>query len=358
MSYQHQLVAEIWKQLQERRDVPNILREVLGQHVYDCACLQLADKSVDSIEQCMRTVVWIKCIFDLQRSYLQATHGIHDSPPEISQWLLPVDTVFTVLIQLVSVKCRLFPSVDKTPKPFLKHRIFLFQSLLSGLRLLLLLLQSEDFERERLITLRQTIENAWNGSTFTETEAFWLLELFPNTTEAAQNPYGAWMAQETIDWEYMGVPKYKEGLVSSDRVSWSSQYTDEAKSTLSLNPMKLVSEVFKALKNREATWLQTYWLLFDLLWAMESAIVQLYVEASRSDSGRFGHATTFEDTQSTLLETRKILIAAIFRIPRSEKTFSRVCVHRSLTTSLLCWQILDSGAEVSDTSMSCRLDPY
>lgn len=129
-------------------------------------------------------------------------------------------------------------------------------------------------------------------------------------------------------------------------------HANQRQSTLSLNPMKLVTSIFAELKKGERTWLSTYWLLFDLLSTMESALVQLYIDASAaSKDGReeMHQAMTRDGTLGTLLDMRKILLDAVFRIPRSDQVFSRACVRGSLTTALMCWRVREHATEVSAT---------
>ena len=101
--------------------------------------------------------------------------------------------------------------------------------------------------------------------------------------------------------------------------------------------------MFAELKSRKSLmWFHVYWLLFDLLWVSESAVVQLHVNVSRSDN-----STATQRDLPVLLEMRRVLLQAIFRTPHSDPPFSRACIRGTLTTSLLCWNIVDNGAEVS-----------
>lgn len=208
----HQLVAAVWDLLEGRHDVANILREVVGQHVTDLAMLQLQEDLIAHIEPLMRIVAWIKTIFDLQRSYLQATTGADELHPYLAACLIPSDLVFSTLMYLIQVKSRLFPSGTMTIREFSKHRYFIAQTLLSGLRLLLL--RNECLSAEKKHNMERAINSVWQHPRLSPVEQFVVSELIPEAIDALRSSEPPGSHYASPDQHSSSIPTFTAGLVS------------------------------------------------------------------------------------------------------------------------------------------------
>lgn len=215
MSHQH--LAAVWDQLQGRHDVANILREIIGQHVADLAVLQLQEDLVAHVESLMRPVAWIKVIFDLQRAYLQATSGKENSA---SHGLLPSETVFSTLMYLIQVKSRLFPTQTLTIREFAKYRYFTGQTLLSGLRLLLLL--NEYLPASKKSNLERAVTAVWQHARLPESEQFLIFDLLPSAIDCIRTSRPDDDRDAPSGAVYNFLPTYAEGLVSTDRFRYET----------------------------------------------------------------------------------------------------------------------------------------
>ncbi|KAH7118008.1 hypothetical protein B0J11DRAFT_98340 [Dendryphion nanum] len=326
MSAQHKNLAEVWHLLQGRQDISNILRDIVGQ-----LSLDLTSREDDSriIEDATRRIIWIKTIFDLQRTYLNGNaKGLVGCPPYVLPYLLPAELLFSTILYLVNVKTKLFPSQAVVTRDFRRPRHILAQSLLSGLRLLLLrkeLLAAHDKRR-----LQASINAAWQHDRLQGIEGFIVSEIFAGALDlmnepTLESPY----AQE---WGNAKLPTWEEGLYP-----------------LSLRPETFVTALIHG--TMEEDWVDAYWVLYDCLWAVESAIVQRLVDLIR----RFNvvnHARVVIDADETLqhlCQAKTSLIISIFhRIP-GPMTPAPALLD-SLAITLLEWdEALDSFLSRQDS---------
>lgn len=176
LSMSHPLVAAVWEQL-GRHDVANILREIMGEHAAELAVLQVRSGLVSSIEPVTRMVFWVKAIFDLQRTYLQGVAGVADCHPYVVPYLLSSEMVYSTLMYLVRVKSELFPSTTATILEFAQYRYFLAQTLLAGVRVLLL--RGEGLLDEMKGNLEHAIRVAWNHPGLSNAEQYLVNNLLP-----------------------------------------------------------------------------------------------------------------------------------------------------------------------------------
>lgn len=93
----------------------------------------------------------------------------------------------------------------------------------------------------------------------------------------------------------------------------------------------------------EEDWIDAYWVLFDCLWAVESAITQRYVDMRRQ-SGVFGSSQAGVDTDEILEQlyhTRTSLITTVLHVPGPMRPPASLL--ESLAITLLDWnEDLDS----------------
>jgi hypothetical protein len=180
----HPLVAAVWEQLR-RRDITNILREIIGEHATELAIFQAEDASDAKVEHLMRSVFWIKAIFDLQRAYLQGLTNFDDGNQCSPPYQLPSEVVFSTLMYLVQVKPKLFPC-DKPANPELvRYRQSLALALLAGARLLLL--RGESIYYEMKFNLERAIRSAWQDPELPSAERFLVNNLLPKVIDSIES---------------------------------------------------------------------------------------------------------------------------------------------------------------------------
>lgn len=213
MSVQHRNLAEIWTTLEGRHDIANILREIIGQHSID-STLQ-GDES-GSAASCIQKIIWIKTIFDLQRCYLSGLQGgVAECPPYVSSCLLPSELLLSTLLYLVNVKTRLFPSqTTLMTREFIRPRHILAQTILSGLRLVLL--RKETVAAHDTRRLQSAINAAWQNDRLHGVERFIVLELYAEvlnfvSQESRENDHGN---PYITEWSNARLPTFAAGLVS------------------------------------------------------------------------------------------------------------------------------------------------
>jgi hypothetical protein len=210
MSIQHKNLAEIWLHLEGRHDVANIVREIIGQHSVQST---LQDSDSTDIEGTVQTIIWLKTIFDLQRCYLSGNAtGLAECPPYVLCGLLPSELIFSTIIYLISIKTRSFSShTTLMTREFTRPRHILAQTILSGLRLLLL--RKENLTAKDKRRLLDAINSAWRDDRLLGVERFVVSELFAEILNSLNetsrdNPYHR-------EWLSANLPTYAAGLVRS-----------------------------------------------------------------------------------------------------------------------------------------------
>jgi hypothetical protein len=218
MSLHHRKLAEVWTMLQGRHDTAAILREIIGQHSIDLA---LNDHGSTNSASSIQAIIWIKTIFDLQRCYLSGiANGVAECPPYVLSCLLPPELLLSSILYLVDAKTRLFPSQTTViTKEFTRPRQILAQTILSGLRLLLLRKESVAAHDKR--RLQKAINTAWPHDRLHGVERFIVSDLFAQildtitagdqgvTRDSGDNPY-------ITEWKNARLPTFGAGLVSYD----------------------------------------------------------------------------------------------------------------------------------------------
>lgn len=201
------MIAEVWEGLQNRNDISSVLREIIGQHTLDL--LHLKVTTFDSF----RPILWIKALFDLQRTYLQATAGAQDCPVP---GLLPTELIFSSLMYLLHVKTKLFPAVATPDQDWAVQRLLLAHTLLSGVRLLLL--RNEFIEPAEVKRLERALEAVWHEKNLPETEHFIISELLPEALDMDAPSEDQAGRDYATSLRQVGVPSFADGLVSLIRV--------------------------------------------------------------------------------------------------------------------------------------------
>ena len=165
----HPLVAAVWEQL-GRPDIANILREIIGEHAAQLAVSQVQNGLVANIGSLVRMVFWIKAVFDLQRSYLQGLTNVRDCHPSLLPYLLPSETIYSTLMYLIRVKSELLPMTTATVQDRGQYRYYLAETLLAGVRLLLL--RGDGLNAEMRSNLARAMKMAWQHPGLSSTEGY------------------------------------------------------------------------------------------------------------------------------------------------------------------------------------------
>ena len=85
---------------------------------------------------------------------------------------------------------------------------------------------------------------------------------------------------------------------------------------LESRPNELVIPVREASSHRD-NWFSRYWTLFDIAWTTEAALIQLFINSSRTGSGAHSSLLTLDDTNQLLI-TRMRVLDAIFGSQKME----------------------------------------
>ncbi|PKY08068.1 hypothetical protein P168DRAFT_323258 [Aspergillus campestris IBT 28561] len=271
----HPLVAAVWEQL-GRRDLANILREIIGQHAVDIAVLQAQDDQASKIEPLTRSVFWIKTIFDAQRTRLQELVTTHDVPTSNhSPYLLPSDAIFSTLMYLVQVKSKLFPCNKPVAPGLMCYRHFIAHTLLAGIRLLVL--RGDDISAEDKFNLERAMAAAWQHPDLTSAELFLINDLLPRA--GGKNP------------------PIIPGLERLDG-----------------NPETLITDLLTALIRSKTATLAPFCWLYDILCSAESALIQCHINwrhTSQLEGPSSPAADTIDDTLDQARNTRTKLVRTV-----------------------------------------------
>ncbi|KAL2065947.1 hypothetical protein VTL71DRAFT_3617 [Oculimacula yallundae] len=121
----HNILARVWILLQARVDIVSITREILGQLLLD---LRSSDSSAPSYD----FFVWMKVIFDLQRTYSQSLN-----PSSTTRcYMLPQELLFNTIEYTVHVRPGQQSRQSNLGKPDFARRFYASRVVLSGLRAL------------------------------------------------------------------------------------------------------------------------------------------------------------------------------------------------------------------------------
>ncbi|KAF2199454.1 hypothetical protein GQ43DRAFT_464818 [Delitschia confertaspora ATCC 74209] len=290
MSSRHRTLSEVWVQLQNRHDIANILREILGQHAVDST---LQEDVSQNVQEATRSVIWIKTIFDLQRTYLSGiATGLSECPPYVLSYLLPSELLFSTILYLINIKSKLFSSqTTLLTKDFTRQRHILAQTTLSGLRLLLI--RRETISTQDKWRLQAAINAAWQHDRLLGVEAFVVSQLFAPVLDSVNESRVNAYIQE---WSNARLPTYAAGLYPLD-----------------IRPETFVTGLIHG--TMEEDWADAYWVLFDCLWAVESAVTQRFVDLRRQGSTT-GLCTSLSDevdeTLELICQTRTSLLITVF----------------------------------------------
>jgi hypothetical protein len=202
---QHSNLATVWEHLLGRTDLPEVLREIIGQHALQFTFIE---HKAHPYHKTYETIIWIRIIFDLQRCYLNGhTTGAAEIPSHMSAHLLPPDLLLSSVLYLISAKSRLTSSEDA---PLTYEPIILAQAIMSGLRLLLW--QKQCISPREKWLLQTAIAEAWKDDHMREVESCIVQQVFPALLEVIQDTDH--IDAYRMERENTGLPTYASGLVS------------------------------------------------------------------------------------------------------------------------------------------------
>ncbi|PWY92669.1 hypothetical protein BO70DRAFT_384138 [Aspergillus heteromorphus CBS 117.55] len=255
----HPLVAAVWEQL-GRRDLANILREIIGGHALDIALFQQDAQA--SVEPLTRAVFWIKTIFDAQRTYLQGVGSARDCHPYFSPYLLPSETVFSALMYLLKVKVELFPCSKSTDGDLIRYRLLIAHTVLAGIRVLLL--RGEPISTDQKFKLERALRAAWRNPDLSNVERFLISDLLPKAIARIGSSDLSTSQAFLLDCAKPYIPPFATGLYP-----------------ISGAPETLITDLLTGVMKNDADQLLSFCLLFDILWAVDSALVQCHIDRRR-----------------------------------------------------------------------------
>lgn len=109
---------------------------------------------------------------------------------------------------------------------------------------------------------------------------------------------------------------------------------------MDIRPETFVPDVLISLAEDSEEWIQSYWILFDVLWAAESAIIQRHLDRRRESNTTSFTSKSISVTDETLEQLKKCranLKAVIFQQSLPDEKSPRPCLIESLTATLLDW---------------------
>ncbi|THC96500.1 hypothetical protein EYZ11_003999 [Aspergillus tanneri] len=293
----HPLVAAVWEQL-GRRDLANLLREIIGEHAADIAVSQIQDGAQPAkTEALTQSVFWIRAIFDLQRTYLQGLRSIHGGHSSFLHYLLPSEVVLSAVMYLVQVKTSLFPCTTPTAPEVVRYRHFLVHTLLAGIRLLLL--RGENLSPDVKFNMERVIRSAWQDPDLSSVERYLVSDLLPKAISSIGSPELCRSQSPST------LGKAQSAAFVSGMYPFSG--TSEPN----------ITDLLTALINNKTDQLIPFCLLFDMLWATESALVQCHIDRRRisqeeghSSDAAFQVDEAFNQAREIRMRLAKTILAA------------------------------------------------
>lgn len=120
-----EVLPKVWAELQARIDICSVVREVLGHFAIEFV------GEAPSASESFSFIVWMKVIYDLQRTYLQSSNP----SSETLSYLLPPRILFKTIHRILEIRPRLRHAENQN-YPAQQPRYFAAQTLLSGVRAL------------------------------------------------------------------------------------------------------------------------------------------------------------------------------------------------------------------------------
>ncbi|KAI9893088.1 MAG: hypothetical protein M1814_000635 [Vezdaea aestivalis] len=246
----HRAFASVWVGLQGRLDIDNIVNELIGTHA-----LQKSDDAVGNPERlrqlALDLVVALRTIFDLQRTYLQASEPSFEAQAS----LLSADLLRRAISYLINIKATVITLSNEHPS----HKEdcdLLAHALLSGLRALLLRKQTLAAPEHRRLVI--SFNEAWVDEELDDSCHFvvkWLCErIIHQLGTPLQNDQCIYPAYGTADLQ-----DYFDGLYPIEKEEHALGIA-----TQQVTPVP--------------DWFRKVLVLYDLCWSTTAALIQLCVD--------------------------------------------------------------------------------
>ncbi|KAL4779812.1 hypothetical protein BJX76DRAFT_364901 [Aspergillus varians] len=293
----HPLVAAVWEQL-GRRDLENILHEIIGEHAASLAVCAGQHGHASTMESMTQSVLWIQTLFNVQRTYLQGLATAQECHPYFVPYLMSSEIVFSTLMYLTRVKMDLFPCSKPTASEFQGYRQIIGHTFLVGIRLLIL--RGEDMNSEMKFRLERAMRSAWEHPDLSKSESFLINDLLPKAIASIGTPDLFQAQQSLIRSSKAHVPVFSSGIYPFPGA-----------------PDTLVTDLLTAFMGKKDDQLTSFYLLFDLLWAAESALIHCHIDRRRisQEQGYTSDAAlkvdaAFNQTQDNRKKLARTILAA------------------------------------------------
>ncbi|KAL2835056.1 hypothetical protein BDW59DRAFT_168359 [Aspergillus cavernicola] len=257
----HPLVAAVWEQL-GRRDLENILHEIIGEHTASLAVCGGQYSHASDLEALTRSVLWIQTLFNVQRTYLQGLATMRDCHPYFVPYLISSEITYSTLMYLTKVKMELFPCAKPTPPELMRYRHLMANTLLVGIRLLIL--RGENVNSEMKFRLERAMRSAWEHPDLSNSERFLINDLLPKAITSIGSSDLFRRQQSLLKASKAHLPLFTSGIYPFPGA-----------------PETLITDLLTDLVGNKGNQLTAFYLLFDLLWAGESALIQCHIDRRR-----------------------------------------------------------------------------
>ncbi|KAL4901396.1 hypothetical protein BDW74DRAFT_187782 [Aspergillus multicolor] len=250
------------------------------------------------MESLTQSVLWMQTLFNVQRTYLQGLATSQDCHPYFAPYLISSDIIYSTLMYLTKVKMDLFPCSKPTATDSLRYRQLIGQTFLVGIRLLVL--RGEPMSSETKFRLERAMRSAWEHPDLSKSESFLINDLLPKAI-ANIGSTDLFHAQQTLLKSSKAyVPIFSSGIYPFPGA-----------------PDTLVTDLLTALMRKQDDQLTSFYLLFDLLWAAESALIHCHIDRRRilqeqghnSDDG-IKVDEAFNQTQDNRKKLARTILAA------------------------------------------------
>ncbi|KAH0565199.1 hypothetical protein GP486_001415, partial [Trichoglossum hirsutum] len=308
MSHPH--FAEVWIQLEKRTDIDNILCELIGQHNLETSVLD--DDSSELLNSTLRFTAHVKAIFDLQRTYSLPSETSHHSPH-----LLRPRQLFLTIVYLLRLKSRVFHQPNAPTTHYVDQRSFMAQAVVSGLRTLWL--QKYQPSQDEIDQLRSVHHEAWDGDDLTGSDNFLIRTLCPKIFDELSCP------SSSLSSPACGEVKFRD--------------YDTGLYPLESRPDELAAATREASSNLQPerpNWLRSYWVLFDIAWTTEAALIQLCVNSAKKQKGTKVDSPTSDDIDN-LRVTQEGIWNMILGLPAAMKDDWQSTVRNSIAMTVLAY---------------------
>ncbi|KAF2094249.1 hypothetical protein NA57DRAFT_60881 [Rhizodiscina lignyota] len=264
-----QKLADVWGELLERRDSDNLVREIFGH--FDIYSRHAQHDSQTFCRWPRLLLVRLRIFFDIQRTYSQCRPS---QPPDarIPSPLISSRLHYILVFRLMQFGTDISKEPNFSGPEYSLQRLLIIQTLLSSIRALIL---RQDFrDTKDLLQQLRSLVNAWSGNTgrrLSDVESFVLEWLLPDTLSTVQDQAKSRTIRSLACGRF-DLPDYASGLYPIEihsSVDRGQSYQSALRDTI------------RQLDSTE--WLEAYWSLSDVVWAVKAAKMKCYAPRSTAD---------------------------------------------------------------------------